>query len=121
MRILFVCGGTGGGAAMSTHELADALSHAGDDVAVLQATRGADRVRHTQRRLLNASVKLRNWPLVRPVRWAASTFGRRTRVLTEVGARPGRRITAAVVENATPAAIAAERPDVVVANSVDRA
>ncbi|HEY3831895.1 MAG TPA: glycosyltransferase [Acidimicrobiia bacterium] len=122
MRILFVCGGTGGGAAMSTHELADALADAGDQVRVVQSARGAEKVHQVQRRLLNASVKLARTPLAGVLQWGTGVVGRRTTVATVPGTREAvKRVTAPVVENAVPAALAEFRPDVVVTNSVDRA
>ena len=122
MRILFVCGGTGGGAAMSTHELADALVATGDEVRVVQSARGADRLHRVQRRLLNASVKLARTPFAGALRSAAGTVGRRTTAAAVPGGRADVvRVTAPVVENAVPAALAEFRPRVVVVNSVDRA
>jgi glycosyltransferase involved in cell wall biosynthesis len=118
MRILFVCGGAGGGAAISTHELAGALAAHGDTVAVLQARRAA-LLRRIQRRALNAKVKLGASRWATPAAALSDSIGRRpaeVRAATSV-----RQWMAAVPENALARVAAVFAPDVVVANSVDRA
>src|SRR4051812_14634790 len=120
MRILFVCGGTEGGAAMSTLELAAALGRSGDDVAMVEAKHGVPRLRRVQRRSVNAAVKLRDTPLGRPAAALAAALWRRPEPLAAEPGVPVRRWRAVVVENVCRALIAETQPDVVVTNSVDR-
>src|SRR5947199_7143400 len=120
MRILFVCGGTEGGAAMSTLELATALGRTGDRVAMVEAKHGVPHLRRVQRRSVNAAVKLRGTPLARPAAALSAALWHRAEAIAPDPEVPVRRWRAVVVDNVARALIGEVLPDVVVVNSVDR-
>jgi glycosyltransferase involved in cell wall biosynthesis len=117
MQILFVSSIAAGGSGMSQRQLARRLVGRGHRVEILAATPESAVVRPAYDRLVDASTRLRSTP-ARPALLAVQRrLGRRTR-WADTTDHPTR--LAAVPENAFAAIAADRRPDVVVANSIDR-
>jgi glycosyltransferase involved in cell wall biosynthesis len=117
MQILFVSSVAAGGSGMSQRQLAHRLTLRGHRVDILAATPDSAVVRPVYDRLVDASTRLRNSP-ARPALIALQRrLGRRTR---RSDTRDHPTLLAAVPENAFAAMLARTRPDVVVANSIDR-
>jgi glycosyltransferase involved in cell wall biosynthesis len=115
MRILFVSGTSMGGAAKSTHELAAALCDRGHHVVTLMAVDEARRLRALHDEVLDASVRLR--PLAPAIHRVRRRIGAAPR---PDGGRPYPALRAAKPANALRRVVAEHRPDVVIANSLER-
>ena len=118
MRILFVCGSPGGGAAMSTRELVDRVCAAGNVAVVLERSSMSPRSATGYKRLTNLAVHLRSGWLRKPIDALAGRIG--------ATASPGIAVgheyllwTAGLLQNAALAVMRETRPDIVVVNSVD--
>jgi glycosyltransferase involved in cell wall biosynthesis len=117
MQILFVSSIAAGGSGMSQRQLARRLTQRGHRVDILAATPESAVVRPVYDRLVDASTRLRSTP-ARPALLALQRrLGRRIR-RTGTGDHPT--LLAVVPENAFAAMLDGTRPDVVVANSIDR-
>jgi glycosyltransferase involved in cell wall biosynthesis len=117
MQILFVSSVAAGGSGMSQRQLARRLEQRGHRVEILAATPESTVVRPLYDRLVDASTRFRSTP-VRPVLLGVQRrLGRRTR---PIGTGDHPTTLAAVPENAFSAVLDRSRPDVVVANSIDR-
>jgi glycosyltransferase involved in cell wall biosynthesis len=117
MKILFVSSIAAGGSGMSQRQLARRLTQRGHDVEILAATPESVLTRPVYDRLVDASTRLRATP-ARPALLALQRrLGRRTRRV-DTGDHPT--LLAAVPENASSVMLEHRRPDVVVANSIDR-
>jgi glycosyltransferase involved in cell wall biosynthesis len=117
MQILFVSSIAAGGSGMSQRQLARRLAQRGHEVEILAATPDSALTRPIYDRLVDASTRLRETP-ARPALLALQRrLGRRTRRV-DTGDHPT--LLAAVPENASSVMLEHRRPDVVVANSIDR-
>jgi glycosyltransferase involved in cell wall biosynthesis len=117
MQILFVSSVVGGGSGISQRQLAQRLVRRGHRVTILAATPDSSVVRPVYDRLVDASTRLRTTP-ARPALLALQRrLGRRTH-RRDTPDHPT--LLATVPENAAAVLLARERPDVVVANSIDR-
>lgn len=117
MQILFVSSVAAGGSGMSQRQLARRLTERGHRVDILAATPESTVIRPLYDRLVDASTRLRATP-ARPALLALQRrLGRRTH-RRSTGDHPT--LFAAVPENAAAPMLAHGRPDVVVANSIDR-
>ena len=117
MRILFVSGTSIGGAARSTHALADVLTERGHVAATLMRKENAPGRSYVHRRLVNLRVKLRGHSAANLVDRVARRIGTHlyiddahSRRTSWLAVRP---------ENALRHALAAISPDVLVVNSID--
>jgi glycosyltransferase involved in cell wall biosynthesis len=117
MQILFVSSVAAGGSGMSQRQLARRLTRRGHRVDILAATPESAVIRPVYDRLVDASTRLRG-SRARPALLALQRrLGRRVH-RRDTGDHPT--LFAAVPENAAARLLAARRPDVVVANSIDR-
>ncbi len=117
MQILFVSSIAAGGSGMSQRQLARRLVGKGHDVEILAATPDSAVVRPLYDRLVDASTRLRSTPARPALLRVQRRLGRRTR-RTDTSDHPT--LLAAVPENAFARMALRRRPDVVVANSIDR-
>src|SRR4051794_34776551 len=123
MRILFVSGTSVGGAARSTHELADALAARGHDIVTLMRVDEDAGAAGKHKRLLNAETKLsRQGRAVAPVARAVGAAKRRVgaRLQPDDGPHVHPAWRAPLVENAVADLVDRHTPDVVVVNSIER-
>ncbi len=125
MRILFVSGTSVGGAARSTHELADALAERGHDVVTLMRVDEDERARDRHDRLLDGETKLAARGGRVPASLARTAGAVKRRVGTRLqpdpaggGGHPAWRVP--IVENAVGPLLRRHESDVVVVNSVER-
>jgi glycosyltransferase involved in cell wall biosynthesis len=117
MQILFVSSVAAGGSGISQRQLARRLAQRGHRVDILAATPESAVIRPLYDRLVDASTRLRSTP-ARPALLALQRrLGRRARH-RDTSDHPT--LLAAVPENAAAGMLAGKRPDVVVANSIDR-
>lgn len=117
MRLIFVSGAAGGAGA-STLQLAAQLVACGHDVTVLMRSAQAPQIDYLYKRTVNLQTKLerRSRSLGRPVLKVSRLMGRRIFQETE---SPVRTLRAVVPENAL-RPLLRSRPDVVIANSIER-
>ncbi len=118
MRVLFVSGSPAAGSLQSTSELAARLHRRGHAAAILQQSRGGGLQTSVHKRLVNLTVKLGSRPPAAAVAALGRRIGRRPNPL-DPGA-PVARWEAILPENALGAVVRQFRPQIVVANSVDR-
>lgn len=117
VRILFISGTPGGGAARSTHELARRAADTGHSVMTLVRRRGARKTDYVYKRAVNLRTKVER------------TGGRLARAVPTgwigAGTSPSEEFgypvqEAVIVENAAKRVLHSYQPDVVVANSLER-
>jgi glycosyltransferase involved in cell wall biosynthesis len=117
MRVLFVSGTSAGGAARSSHELADVMARRGHGVTVLMRNDRARFWTTIHRRAVNLRVKLGERRLAKLVDVAGRQIG--TRLHDDITPRTYSSLLATRPENAARRVIKRFRPDVVVVNSID--
>lgn len=118
LRLLFISWSTVGGSGRSQRQLAAELEARGHEVLfVVHDPRPAKATRAAYRRLSNLSARTEGRSLGRPVAWLRDRPGRRT---TQGEVEGLRYLRTPVPQNALIEVVRELRPDVVVANSVDR-